>query len=461
MVEERTKLLAEHPIGPLLFRLSLPSIIGMMANAAYNLVDAIFVGRGINEDALAGITIAFPIHILFLAFGMTIGIGSGSIVSRALGAGQMERAERAAGTAVTFLLSAGALIVILGSIFLDPLLQLCGATPDSLPYARDYTAVIVIGAPLFMLLVGGNNLVRAEGAANVSMTVMLISAGLNIVLDPIFIFWLDMGIAGAAWATVIAQTCGVGFLLFYLQSPRSMLKLHWRSMGIRWSMLGEMLAVGSGDAIRVGAGSAVIAMMNHTLVAFGGDWAVSVYGAINRLMAFLFMPLIGIAHGLRPILGFNYGARQFGRARKVIFLTLLVTSAVSVTACILLQSFPEWAMRMFIKDPELVQRGARALRLVTMAFFLVGWQVTGISVFQALGKVRPSFVLGLSRQVLFFIPSLLVLPRLLDLTGAWLAFPAADLLTSALVGVFFFRQMVIFHRAEKGEIQPVVSGEAR
>ncbi|MDD4365110.1 MAG: MATE family efflux transporter [Synergistales bacterium] len=440
-MNERTRFLAETAVGRLLIRLSLPAMVGMFVQASYNLVDAFFIGHGVGPLGLAATAVAFPFQLMTLAIATTGGVGAASLISRSLGAGDIERADRTLGTLITTATVFG----ILGALFvwlkLDPLLRLLGATEETFPYARAYVSIILIGVPLQVFGVGLNNAVRAEGNARIAMISMFVSALTNIVLDPLFIFTFKMGIAGAAWATVIAKGAVVVWLGLYYLTGRSALTLRPAHLLPRRDIIAEMLAVGSSEFARLSANSLIVALVVRSVSFYGSDLAVAAYGVISRTLSLAFMPTFGIAQGMQPILGYNYGARLYGRTHRVIALSVTLATIWSSLAWILTQLFPGPIFGLFTPDPALRELGSRALHLVTLGFCCVGFQIIGAALFQALGKARPAFFLSLSRQVLLFIPLLYLLPPLLGLKGVWLAFPGADLL-SALVTLFFFRRQM-------------------
>lgn len=452
-MNERTRFLGETPIGRLLLQLSLPAMIGMFVQASYNLVDAFFIGHGVGPLGLAATAVAFPFQLMIMAVATTGGVGAASLISRSLGAGHVERADRTLGTLVTTAVTLGLAAAALVYLNLDPFLRLLGATEEIFPYARDYVSVILFGLPLQVFGVGLNNAVRAEGNASIAMITMFVSALTNIVLDPLFIFGFRMGIAGAAWATVIAQGAVVIWLSLYYLTGRSVLRLRWGHLRPQRAILSEMLAVGSSEFARLSANSLIVTLVVRSSALYGGDMAVAAYGVVSRSLSMAFMPIFGIAQGMQPILGYNYGARLYGRAHRVILLSILLATAWSSLAWILVQLFPGPIFGLFTPDATLRALGARSFRVMTAAFCLIGFQIIGAALFQALGKARPAFFLSLSRQVLFFLPLLFFLPPLFGLKGVWYAFPGADVI-SASVTFFFFRRQLAQLRSKEAAHPP-------
>ncbi|MFA7621629.1 MAG: MATE family efflux transporter [Aminobacteriaceae bacterium] len=427
-------------VGGLLFRLSMPSIIGMIVMASYNIADSVFIGHGVGPIGLAAVMICFPIQFLGGAMSIMAGVGGSSIISRSLGAGDVERAERALGATTAFSLVVGVFVFAVPMLFIDEILSLFGASPDILPHARDYLSVILFGMPFQMFGMAGNHMARAEGRARIAMASLLISAILNIILDPIFIFVLGLGVWGAAAATVISQFTMFIWIFGYFCSGRGSLRIKARYLIPRLSLLREITAIGLSEFTRMAAGSLSMVLINAALIRWGGDLHVAVYGVIHRGLSFFFMPMMGIAQGFQPILGYNYGAGRIKQARTVVGLALSSATLLAFCAFLTTQIFPAKIFAIFTTDQTLIVEGTRAMRIITGAFFFIGFQTVGSAMFQALGKARPAFILSLSRQVLLLIPLVLTLPALLASTdGVWLAFPVADSL-SFFVTLFFFRR---------------------
>lgn len=436
-----TAFLGSEPIGRLLLKLSLPATVGMLVQASYNLVDAFFIGWGVGPMGLGGTAVAFPLHFFVMGIATMGGIGAASLVSRSLGAGDAERADRALGTLVTLGLAAGLSAAFLGRAFLPRLLELLGASGEILPYARTYIGIILLGVPFHVLGVGLNSTVRAEGNARVAMFTMLISAGVNMVLDPLFIFGFGWGIAGAAWATVAAQALVVVWLANYIFSGRSALKLKAEHLVPRADIVRQIVLVGASEFARLTAGGVSATLVIQSLSYFGSPYAVAAYGVISRVLSVFFMPMMGISQGLQPILGYNYGAGNWSRAHRAVRLSVTAATIVSTAGFLVLTLFPGLVFRLFTADLELLSIGSRSLRMMTLGFVFIGFQVIGSTLFQALGKAGPALFLSMSRQVLLFLPLVILLPRLLGLPGVWLAFPAADLLSAFITFAFFAKQM--------------------
>ncbi len=448
--KNRSKILGTESIGKLLLKLSLPATVGMLVQALYNLVDTIFVGQGVGRLGIAGIAVVFPITMLVMAISMTIGVGGASVVSRALGAGDPKKASRIAGNVFT-LAFVFSIVVMSGYPFIEQVLKIFGATPGVLPYAKQYLFVIIFGVPFILFSMAGNNLVRAEGNAKTAMVTMLIGAITNMILDPIFIFGLKMGISGAALATVVGQCMSFLYLLFYFVSGKSSIKIHLHDFLLHWKIVGEMLAVGSAAFARQVASSLMVAILNNSFKVYGGDVALAVFGVVFRLMMFVLMPMFGVIQGMQPIAGYNYGAKRIERVKSVVWFSVLITTLVGLLGFFVMMVFPDAVFRMFSSDVELRKMGIPAMRIIVVTLPIVGFQVVGGGFYQALGKALPSLILSMSRQILFLIPLVLILPHFYGLNGVWASFPLAD----ALAFLFTIVMMVLEWR-ELTRMQRVV-----
>lgn len=436
-------MLENEKISRLLIKLSLPATIGMIVNALYNIVDTIFIGRGVGALAIGGLTVAFPIQMVIMAFALMIGIGSASAVSRSLGAKEVEKADYIAGNSFLAIIVISIIIVIFGYVFLEPLLILFGATDTLLPYAKDYMSIIFFGSIFFSFTMSANNLIRAEGNAKDSMGIMIIGTGLNIVLDPIFIFGFKLGIKGAALATILSQFVSFIFIIKYLYGDRSSLKVKLHHLKPQLGILKEIFTVGFSSFARNMAGSITAIVVNNSLKIYGGDTAIAVLGIVNRVIMFLYMPLFGIIQGMQPIVGFNYGAKKYDRVKEVVKTSILVTTILCISGFLVGELFPQSIIRLFSKEEELLKQGIPVLRIVISMTPVIGIQIVGSALFQSLGKAVPSLFLSLLRQVIFLIPLVIILPQIVNnkLLGVWMAYPIADLLSTLATTVLLKRQM--------------------
>jgi len=435
------------PIGKLLAKLSIPAMIGMLVNALYNFVDTIFVGQAVGPLAIAGLSIAFPIQMLIGGFAQTFGVGSASIISRRLGEGNEKAAACAAGNAITGAVITSAAVMIIGIIFTDAILLLFGATPDILPYARDYVRIILLGSVFISLAMASNGIIRAEGQAKVAMQVMMLGAGLNIVFDPIFIFVFKLGIQGVAIATVISQFIAFLFIIRFFRTSRSTLPLQKESFIPKRKVQAEIITLGIPALVRQTGTSMMALTVNNMLRIYGGDLAIASFGMIIRMMMFLIMPILGIVQGFQPIAGYNYGALKFDRVKAVMKTAMAASTFIGIAALIIIQLFSRQLLSVFSTDQELLDIAAPAFRIMMAVIPLIGIQVIGSSLFQALGKRTPSIFLSLSRQFIFLIPLVLILPRFFKLSGVWAAFPAADLLSVVVTSISVASEVKKLNRA--------------
>ena len=418
--------LRDEPIPRLLWRLSLPATVGMAVMASYNLVDTIFVGHFVGVEAIAGLAVAFPLQMIVMGLCQAFGVGGGVMISLELGRGRLPEAERYLGNVLFLTLTSALVFTLVTALALDPVLRAFGATPATLEHARDYVSAMLWGYFPYCGSVALNNLVRAEGNARVAMATMLISAGLNILLDPIFIWGLGWGVAGAAWATVVANWASFVWLLAYFLSRRSFVRLRAREIVPRKEPIWRITALGASVLARGTASSVMTILINQMIMRFGSDLHLAVYGIYYRLQMFLFMPLFGLAQGLQPIIGYHEGADNPGKMREVIGLSTWIATGLSCLAFVVLWAFPEPLIMIFSTEPALVTEGSKMLRIVSIGLPVVGYHVVGTTMFQAMGHAIPAFVLSMSRQVFFFIPLVLALPPFFGLWGIWVAFPISD-----------------------------------
>ena len=448
MNNRKENILNDDRIGQLLFKLSLPAFMGMFVMTLYNVVDTIFIGHYVGPLGIAGLSIVFPVQMLTMGIGFMMGMGGASLISRLIGAGNISRAEHALGNALTPTVILSVVVMIAGLSNPDLWLRLMGASETILPYARDYMTIILTGVLFRTFAMAQHALIRAEGNARVPMTGMIMGAVLNIILDAIFIIALDMGVKGAALATVIAQVFTALYFLSYYLSGKSYLKVHLQNMIIKWDILRAILAIGIAAFAMTVAGSLSAVFVNRTLVTFGGDLAISSYGLIQRIMMFALMPGIVIGQGMQPILGFNYGAKRYDRALKVIKIAAISATSYSIIAFFALYFAPGLFIRVFTADNELIALGVHAAKHVFFAKYLIGFIMVGSTVFQATGKAPQAFVTAIARPALFLLPLVFILPNYWQLDGVWLAFPIADVLTFILVLILLIPQIKMFRRME-------------
>ncbi len=447
-IEKNISDLGNKRIGTLLAKLAIPTTIGMIANSLYNVVDTIFIGRGVGTLAIAVIGIVFPIQMMIMAIAQLFGMGAASMISRSLGKKDYEKASSIAGNSFVASFIFGTFAAILVFIFLNPILRMFGATENILPFAKDYLSIIAFGFIYFPFLVSSNNMIRAEGNAKNAMIVMLLATGINIILDPIFIFALGLGIKGAAYATIAAQFTGFLYISIYYIRGRSSLSIRLHHFKTRWLIMKEMMSLGFASFIRQVSMSILIIVVNNSLKVYGGDMAIAIFSVVNRVIMFITMPLFGVVAGSQPIIGFNYGAKKMKRVKESLKTSVLSTVVIGAAFFILLMIIPSKIISIFSTDAELINNGVFPLRMIALLFPLIGFQIIGAGFFQSIGKAKPSIVLSLTRQVLFLIPLILLLPLIIGINGIWIAFPIADFMAIILTGILLVREIRKINKLE-------------
>jgi len=441
-----TKELGTESIGKLLFKFSVPAITGMIVSALYNIVDRMYIGhiKGVGSYALSGLAITFPISIIIMAFGMLVGIGASTVISIRLGEKNVEAAESILGNAVIIITVISLLLGIFGVLFLNKLLIIFGASQNSIPYAKAYIQIILMGAVFQNIGFGINNIIRAEGNPKMAMFTMVFGAIINIILDPIFIFVFNMGIQGAAIATIISQFVNTVLVLKYFTSiySGSVLKIKKINLFLHSNIIKEIFAIGIAPFSMQIASSLVIILYNKGLYLYGGDIAIAAMGILNSLSMLIFMPIFGISQGIQPIIGYNYGAKLYPRVLKVLKFSIVAGTCVATIGFIGVQVFAKQLIGVFVgNNVDLINLGARGLRIDLIFLPILGFQILGASYFQAINEAKISMILSILRQVIVLIPLILVLPIFFKLDGLWLSQPVADLIATALTAYFLLRSI--------------------
>lgn len=438
----QSKELENESIGKLLLKFSIPAIIGMLVNALYSIVDRIFVGRGVGSLALSGVAVTFPITNVIMAVGMLVGIGSAAIISIRLGQKNKEQAEKILGNAFTLVVLLSILVTVFGLIFLDPILKVLGASSETFSYAKQFATIMLLGVVLQNVGFGLNNLIRAEGNPKTAMMTMLIGAGLNFVLNPIFIFVLKLGVTGSALATIFSQaTCSI-WILMYFTKGKSLLKLKKENMKLDTSLIKEIISIGMSPFAMQIAASLVTIMFNTNLARYGGDVAIGAFSLISSIAMLILMPVFGINQGSQPIIGYNYGAKNIARVKKALLYACIAATSISTIGFIIVELFPVQIIQVFnTSDASLVEIGSSGLRIFLMMLSLVGIQAVCTNYFQAIGKAKNSMFLALLRQVVLLIPLIILLPHFFKLNGVWMAGPVSDFISFLITLVFVYVDM--------------------
>ena len=445
---DRAQRLASESTGRLLFEYSLPAIVGTVVQSLYNIIDRIFVGNGVGTLAITGITICFPIMAIFMAFGMLIGMGGSSLFSIRMGEGRRAEAERILGNTFVMLVLVSISICFITGFFLEPVLRAFGASPDSMPYAAGYMAIILFGVPMQAVGYGMNNFIRASGRPFMAMATMMIGSALNIILAPLFIFHFHLGIQGAAMATVIAQSVSCLWVMFFFFNDRNPIRLRMVNLKLSRSAVQGILSIGMAPFFMQLGACLVVTVFNHQLIRYGGDVAVSAYGIVHCITVFALMPVIGISQGAQPIMGFNYGAGNYRRVRSTLFQAIRMATVIVSFGFFFTMIAPDVLIHLFNpSDPLLGEIGSQALRIFLALLPLVGFQICASGYFQAVGKPGQSILLTLTRQIIVLLPGLILFPRFFGLQGIWLVGPVSDLSAMVLAAYFIIREMRILDAA--------------
>nr|WP_315205567.1 MATE family efflux transporter [uncultured Flavobacterium sp.] len=432
--------LGTQDIKKLLIKQAVPSSIGILFMSVNILIDTIFVGQWIGSLAIAAVTVVLPITFLISSLGMAIGVGGGSVLSRALGANHKEKALQTFGNQImmTFLLAS--VFVLFGIFFSDEMLTLFGAKGAIMEPAKEFFIPIIISVPFLALCMMGNNVIRAEGKAKFAMVAMIILAFVNIALDILFIKYLDLGMFGAALATAISYfTCFLFVLWFFVF--KSELKLKTRHFKFKMPIVKEISELSFVTFSRQGVVSILSIILNHTLYTYGGEHSVAIYGIISRMLMFALFPILGITQGFLPIAGFNYGAGNYSRVKESVLLSIKYAAILASLIFVVILIFAKPIVAVFTTDPLVIDQTPEALRWVFAASPIIAVQLIGAAYFQAAGKAKKALLLTLSKQGFFLIPLVLILPNFLGIFGVWIAFPIADILSTILTGYFLKKEM--------------------
>ena len=463
MYDKRAELLGNYPVKKLLIKLAVPATAGMMVNALYNLVDTFYVARGAGEVAIGALTFAFPVQMIIMAVGLMIGIGSASVFSRAYGRNDRKKMNNVVNTAIRIDAFLALLLAVIGFLFLNQLLIFFGASSSNIGYAKDYLSVILIGLVPLSLSMVLNNLTRAEGRVNIAMYAMMIGAGTNILIDPLFIFdevtifgntihLLGLGVRGAGIATVTSQLISFSYILSRTFTKDSQIRINFKNwLDIHYETVKDILIIGMPTFLRnsLGAFLAILILKFINFYASGNsDIYQSVYGVINKMISFIFMPGFGIVQGLAPIVGFNYGAKNYARIREVIINAAKMVATYLVGGFIFVQIFATEIFTIFSKNNDLffIEYGAYAFKIVSYGFLLVTFQFLVSSIYQSLGYPKRALLVAISRQTLIFVPLIFILTHFYGLDGIWYSYAASDLLAGLLGLCMLIYELRIFKK---------------
>jgi len=437
--------LGTKPVGKLLAQYAFPAIIAMIAASLYNIVDRIFIGQIVGPMAISGLAITFPFINLGAAFGAAVGIGASTSISVKLGQRDYETAENILGNTVTLNLIIGSTFGIICLIFLDPILRFFGASDATIPYARSFMEVILAGNVISHMYFGMNAVLRAASKPRQAMMATIFTVLINIVLDFIFIRLWGWGIRGAAFATVLSQALALCWQMKQLTNKDEILHLKRGIYRLKRHLVENIISIGISPFLMNACACIVVIFMNNQLVKYGGDMAVGAFGIAYSVAMIFIMFVIGLDQGMQPIAGYNYGSQQTDRLMRVLKLTIFAATGIMVTAWLIAHLAPYYCARMFTKDPELIRQSIKAIQINMMMYPIVGFQMVVTNFFQCIGKVKISIFLSLSRQLLFLIPLLVILPNFFNLDGVWASLPSSDFLASLVAAII----MTIYMRRLK------------
>ena len=437
------QILGTEPIGKLLIKYSVPAIIGMMVNALYNVVDRMFIGNipGVGPMAITGLGVTMPIMTIILAFGMLVGIGATTNISIKLGQGKREEAEHIVGNSITLALIIGIILTVVGTIFSDSILKVFGASESTLIYAKSYMSIILLGTIFSISAMVFNNIIRGDGNPKLSAIIMAAGCATNIVLDAVLIFGFNMGIQGAALATIASQGLTAIWGFSYYLKGKSNLKFKKSSLKLDMNIVKIIFAIGSAPFAMQLATSLVQVISNNALRTYGSDLAIGAMATISSIVMIFLMPSFGLVQGMQPIVGFNYGAKNYNRAIKTFKLSLLSSSVFFIVGALLIQFVPQVLVGMFNRDPQLMDITVNGLRKYSFALPIIGISIVGTNYIQSSGKAKVAMVLSLLRQVIILIPMILILPKFLGLNGVWFAQPTADIIASAITAIVLIKEI--------------------
>ncbi|MGI6422513.1 MAG: MATE family efflux transporter [Syntrophomonadaceae bacterium] len=440
-MDERALQLGERTIKHLLWQFSLPAIIGMLANSSYMIINRLFIGNVVGADAISGLSVTMPISLIITAFGMLIGIGSGAMISIRLGQNRPQDAEHILGNALSLLLIISVLVSGTLLFWLDELLVAFGASPNTLPYGRQFISIILLGSAFQYISFGLVAIIRSEGNPRISMGIMLLNAGLNVVLDFVFVYLLHWGMPGTAIATVISQAVAATLAIRHFLGPSSIIKLHWSNMLPSRPVIQSILSIGIAPFAMQLVSSLIVILYNQGLAKYGGDSAIGAFGIIYTITMFTLMPVVGISQGLQPIAGYNFGARKYDRVKASLKLAILYATYIVFLGFVIIQLGAGPIMRSFTSETELLDLGIYGLRVFLFCLPIIGFQIISANFFQAIGKGFTSMFLNLLRQLILLIPMLLIFPYFLGLNGVWLSSPVSDISAAIITAVVLLREL--------------------
>lgn len=447
--KKETLALGTRPVGHLLMQYALPAMVAMTAASLYNIIDRVFIGQVVGPMAISGLAITFPFMNLGAAFGAAVGVGSSTSISVKLGQRDYQTAEQLLGNTVTLNLIIGIAFSVVSLLFLDPILRFFGASDHTLPYARAFMQIILLGNVVSHMYYGMNAVLRAVSKPREAMIATILSVGLNIIFDFVFIYWWRWGIRGAALGTVVAQSIALAWQMRFFADKRQLLHLKRGIYRLKGSLVKLILSIGVSPFLMNATACIIVIFMNNQLVRYGGDLSVGAYGVANALAMVFMMFVMGLNQGMQPIAGYNYGSQQFDRLRRVVDISIIEGVCIMTVGWLVAMFLPHAVARLFTSDPQLTRLSVKAIRINMLMFPLVGAQMVITTFFQCIGKVKLSIFLSLSRQLIILLPLLLLLPLFFGIDGVWYSLPSSDFLAAVIAAV----TMMLFTRKLNKEIQ--------
>jgi putative MATE family efflux protein len=419
------------PVGLLLWQYALPAMVAMVASSLYNIIDRSVIGQVVGPEAIAGLGITLPFMNLSAAFGAAVGVGASTCISVKLGQRDYGTAQNLLGNTVTLNVIVGLLFMAVSLIFLNPILRFFGASDATLPYAREFMQVILLGNVVTHMYFGMNAVLRAAGKPRHAMYATLFTVGCNIVLVMAFVWWFRWGIRGAALATVVSQSLALCWQMRILSDKRELLHLKSGIFKLKADLVRNIVAIGVSPFLMQSTSCVIVIFMNNQFARYGGDMAIGAYSISNSVVMVFFMFVMGVCQGMQPIVGYNYGAEKYNRMMRCLFMAIGCATSILLFGWTLSMLFPRQIARIFTTDPVLLEMAARGIKLNMLVFFVVGSQAVITNFFQCIGKVRISIFLSLSRQLIFLLPMAYLFPLFWNLDGVWYAMPASDFIAFA------------------------------
>lgn len=456
-MDNNPHILSTERIGKLLLQYSIPAIIAMTITSLYNIIDSVFIGHGVGSMAIAGLAITFPLMNLVVAFCTLVAAGGSTISSIRLGQKDMEGATKIVEHTLMLCIINAVVFGGISFIFLDQILIFFGASTHTLPYARDFMQVILLGTPITYVMIGLNNVMRATGNPKKAMLTSMVTVLCNIILAPLFIFHFNWGIRGAATATVISQFIGMVWVLKHFLDKSTIVRFGSGFWKMKIRFIGSIFSIGMSPFLMNVCACAIVIIINNSLQKYGGDMAVGAYGIINRLLTLSVMIVMGVTMGMQPIIGYNYGAQKYDRVKQTLKLSIVAGACITTAGFLLCELFPKAVSIAFTTDKELIDMASRGIRICIAMFPVVGIQIVIGNFFQSIGKAKISVFLSLTRQLLYLLPGLIIFPHHFGLDGIWMSMPVSDLLaviTAVVILWFYIRKIINTSHVVARELQP-------